>query len=169
MPILGGLEHAFPGNFEKFVIKSGGKNVKFWKNFCIIIAFSSCLRYCMIQNFGGRNFWRNSSQQRLANNILMNTQNRGDITKHSLVTRETICHCDITCCITCNVSWSPAWSMCLVWRQWFVAIMNISEPVLNFVWALWVLLVTIIRCWIQKFVYTCIARKKLYLKMVFSH
>jgi len=98
----------------------------------------------MIQNFGGRNFWRNSSQQRLAN-----AQNRANITKHSLVTYK------IICChhITCNVSWSPAWSTCLVWKQWSVAITNISEPVLNFIWAHQVLLVTIIRHRIQKFAY----------------
>jgi len=92
--------------------------------------------YRMIQSFGGRNFWWNSSQQRLVNNILMNAQNQVDITKHSLVTHEMICHCNITCYITCNVSWSPVWSTCLVLRQWFVTIMNISEPVLNFVWPL---------------------------------
>jgi len=51
----------------------------------------------MIQNFGGRNFWRNSSQQRLVNNILANAQNRVNITKHSLVTYEIICCRDITC------------------------------------------------------------------------
>jgi len=95
-----------------------------------------CKIYHTIQNFGERNFWRNSSQQRLVNNILANAQNQGNITKHSLVTHETIRCCDITCCITCNVSWSPAWSTCLVWRQRFVAITNISELVLNFVWPL---------------------------------
>jgi len=105
----------------------------------------TCACYCTIQNFEGRNFWQNSSQQRLVNNILANAQNRVDITKHSLVTHEIICHRDITCYIMCNVSWSPTWSTCLVLRQWFVAITNILEPVLNFVWAPRVLLVTIIR------------------------
>jgi len=113
----------------------------------------------MIQNFGGRNFWRNSSQQRLMNNILVNSQNRVDITKHSLVTHKIIFHCDITCCITCNVSWSPPWSTCLVWRQWFVAITNILELVLNFVWTPLVLLVTIIRRQIQKFAYAHVGRR----------
>ena len=31
--------------------------------------------YCTIQNFGGRKFWQNGSQQRLANKILTNEQN----------------------------------------------------------------------------------------------
>jgi len=44
-----------------------------------------------MQNFGGRNSWQNSSQQRLTNNILANTKNRVDITKYSLVTHEIIC------------------------------------------------------------------------------
>jgi len=114
-------------------------------------------RYCTIQNFGARNFWQNSSQQKLANNILANAQNWVNITKHSLIiyAHEIICHRDITF----NVSWSPAWSTCLVWRQWFIAITNISELVLNFVWAPRVLLVTIIRWRIQKFAYAHVGRR----------
>jgi len=109
----------------------------------------------MIQNFGGKIFWQNSSQQRLANNILVNAQIRVNITKHSLVTHEIICCRNIMC----NVSWSPAWSTRLVLRQWFMAITNISEPVLNFVWAPRVLLATIIRRRIQKLVYAHVGRR----------
>jgi len=73
MPILGGLEHAFPGNFEKFVIKSGGKNVNIlmhcltFKNVLNLLqhfadlldqhTYFTTLVYCTIQNFGGKNFW----------------------------------------------------------------------------------------------------------------
>jgi len=61
---------------------------------------------------------------------LANAQNRVKITKHSLITHKipcNFCRRDIMCYITCNVSWSPACSMCLVWRQWFMAITNIRK------------------------------------------
>jgi len=44
----------------------------------------------MLQKFGGRKFWQNSLQQKLANNILVNAQNQVEITKYSLVTHKII-------------------------------------------------------------------------------
>jgi len=87
--------------------------------------------YRMIQNFGWRNFWRNSSQQRLANNILVNAQNRVDITKHSLVTHEI----SLSSQYYVQYIMVPSVEQVLTVEAMVRAITNISELVLNFVWA----------------------------------
>ena len=41
------------------------------------------ISYRMIQNFGGRKFWRNDSLQKLADNILANAQDNKSLNFHA--------------------------------------------------------------------------------------
>jgi len=112
----------------------------------------------MIQNFGGRNFWQNSSQQRLVNNILVNAQNWVDTTKHSLVTHKTICRCDIMC----NVSWSTSMeTMVRGYHEYFRAGVKFRMSPLSFA------------CYHHQMsnpeVCLCTHWLKKYLKIIFSH